>query len=291
LANLTPARTIKKESVKQQLDKVKNLHKKMMKTTTDCSDFSFLRDTEKVIDFVNKEWKTDDSRASQIQAISSILQAYGGYEKEYTIYSKYSSSKRIQINDKKGNNLLTEKEKLNMLPWKTIENLHKKIKDPKDKALVAFYTLQPPRRVEDVSLIVIGEHDDPNKNSLLLDEKNKPHSVKYRKFKTDKTSKKITIVLSETLQDILAKHIEKAGLKNGDPLFGTASKGYFVNFSETVSKTFKKYTKKTITANLLRHLYISNFLNKKRDGTEKQKLAKQMGNSVAMQQQYDRIDI
>ena len=291
LANLTPPRTIKKESVKQQLDKVKNLHKKMMKTTTDCSDFSFLRDTEKVIDFVNKEWKTDDSRASQIQAISSILQAYGGYEKEYTIYSKYSSSKRIKINDKKGNNLLTEKEKLNMLPWKTIENLYKKIKDPKDKALVAFYTLQPPRRVEDVSLIVIGEHDDPNKNSLLLDEKNKPHSVKYRKFKTDKTSKKITIVLSETLQDILAKHIEKAGLKNGDPLFGTASKGYYVNFSETVSKTFKKYTKKTITANLLRHLYISNFLNKKRDGTEKQKLAKQMGNSVAMQAQYDRIDI
>ena len=157
--------------------------------------------------------------------------------------------------------------------------------------MVAFYTLQPPRRVEDVSLIVIGKHDDPNKNSLLLDEKNKPHSVKYRKFKTDKTSKKITIVLSETLQDILAKHIEKAGLKNGDPLFGTASKGYFVNFSETVSKTFKKYTKKTITANLLRHLYISNFLNKNRDGTEKQKLAKQMGNSVAMQQQYDRIDI
>ena len=55
LANLTPPRTIKKESVSQQLDKVKKLHKKMMKTTTDCSDFSFLKDTEKVIKFVNKE--------------------------------------------------------------------------------------------------------------------------------------------------------------------------------------------------------------------------------------------
>ena len=123
LANLTPPRTIKKESVSQQLNKVKILHKKMMKTTTDCSDFSFLRDTEAVIEFINKDWKTDDSRNSQLQAISSILQAYGGYEKEYTIYSKYSSSKRIKINDKKGNNLLTETEKLNILPWKTIENL------------------------------------------------------------------------------------------------------------------------------------------------------------------------
>ena len=98
-------------------------------------------------------------------------------------------------------------------------------------------------------------------------------------------------MLSETLQDILAKHKQKAGLKNGDPLFGTSSNGYYVNFSETVSKTFKTYTKKNVTVNLLRHLYISNFLTGKKSGTEKQKLAKLMGNSVAMQAQYDRIDI
>ncbi len=291
LANLTPPKTIKKESVKQQLDKVKNLHKKMTKTTTDCTDFSFLRDTEAVIEFINKEFKTDDSRNSQIQAIASILQSYAGFDKEYEIFSKYSSIQRKAINQMKGDNLLTPKEKEEMLPWKEIENLHKKIKDPKDKAIVAFYTLQPPRRVEDVGLITIGEHTDTTKNSLLLDSKDKPLSIRYRKFKTDKTYDKITIPLSKKLQDILAKHIEASGLKKGDPLFGTTSKGYYVNFSEIVSKTFKKYTKKNITANLLRHLYISNFLSKKQSGTEKEKLAKLMGNSVAMQAQYDRIDV
>jgi hypothetical protein len=95
----------------------------------------------------------------------------------------------------------------------------------------------------------------------------------------------------QIFNDILAKHIQTSGLKKGDPLFGTTSKGYYVNFSEIVSKTFKKYTKKNITVNLLRHLYIAHFLSKKRSGTEKEKLAKLMGNSVSMQAQYDRIDV
>ena len=294
LSKLSPPKTIKKASVKQQLEKVRNLYKKKTGRTGTNIDFTFLRDTNSVIQFVNQHWKTANSRNSQIQAISSILQVIGGYETEYKFYSRYSTDKRNEINDGASENTLSEREAKNILPWGQIENLYMGISDPRDKALVGIYTLLPPRRVEDISLLTLSDTDEnlsPNYNYLVVDNNNNPTDIVYLRYKTDKSYGRVDLNIPETLRSILKDYITSASLGVGDPLFGKSRNGYYSNFSEIVSNTFKKYTKKSITANLLRHSYISDFLSTKRSLAQKTNISKIMGHSVDTQGQYDRIDL
>ena len=68
-ANLLIPRKKKRDSVFQQFKKIVNLHRKRFGTLIECSNLNFLKDTQKVIDFINTHWKTPNSRNSQIQAI------------------------------------------------------------------------------------------------------------------------------------------------------------------------------------------------------------------------------
>ena len=92
-------KTIKKESVAQQFKKITNLYKKIFGSVTDCNNLDFLKDTNKIISFINSNYKTDNSRNSQVQAIASILQVLPEYKNEYVFYSKYSTDKRKTINE------------------------------------------------------------------------------------------------------------------------------------------------------------------------------------------------
>ncbi len=294
LASQNPPKTIKKSSVSQQLTKVVNLYKKMTGSSADCTDFEFLRDTDKIINFINTNWKTPNSRNSQIQAISSILQALGGYDREYKFYSKYSTDKRKEINKTANENELTEKEAKNILPWNDIKDLYKQVADKPNKALIALYTLMPPRRVEDISLLTIIDDEKANPsnlNYLVIDKNKKPLKIVYLRYKTDKTYGRQNIKIPAKLSSILQDYINTYAIKLGNPLFPTANNGYYKNFSEIVSNTFKKYTGKGITANLLRHSFISDFLSKKRTIAKKKEIAWLMGHNINSQGQYDRIDL
>ena len=161
----------------------------------------------------------------------------------------------------------------------------------KDKALMGFYLLQAPRRVDDVASIIIGNNDDPDKNSLILDADNKPISILYRKFKNKNNKDDINITLSTQLQDLLKDYIEQEKLKVGDYLFSTLKGTPHKNLSEVITKTFKKYFEKPVSVNTLRHSYISKFLKKNRSTNEKSQLAKLMGNGIEIQSQYNKIDL
>ena len=89
---------------------------------TNCTDFSFLKNTENVIKYINNHFKTENLRNSQVQAIASILIALDGYEKYYNFYSKYSSKKRDEINKTDNKNLTTAKESNRIPLWKDIRN-------------------------------------------------------------------------------------------------------------------------------------------------------------------------
>jgi site-specific recombinase XerD len=292
LAKLTPPRTIKIESVAQQIKKITNLYFKITGLVSDCSDFSFLTDTKKVLDFINANFNTANSRSSQVQSISSILIALPEYKKEYEFYSKQSILDRNLINKTDDNNEITDKERPNIVPWLDIKNLYKTVRSDKDKALIALYTLLPPRRVSDIALLTISEDDyDDKLNHIIVDKNDQPKLFIYNVYKTNKTYGKVTINIPSRLSDILKTYIDNQGLELGSPLFPTASDDYYKNFSEVVTNTFKKYTNKNINVNLLRHAYITNFLNVKRSINDKKDLSRLMGHSISTQSKYDRVDL
>lgn len=284
LASLKPPRTIKRTSVEQQFKKVMNIHKFLYGKVAKCNDLDFLRNTEKIIAFVNKHWKTPNSRATQIQAISSILVVLPDYNREYLIYSALSTKNRRAIQANAGDNILTEKERKNILPWTQIQDLRKNAKSPRDKSLIAMYTIIPPRRL-DIGLIKLADKNTKQSkafNYYLPETK----QIIFNKYKTDKFYGIQKMKIPNALSEILTALVESEGLKPGDFLFGTKNNTQYKNFSQFVSRIFKRVSGKPLTINLLRHSYISKFLSKKRSVNEMKKLAKIMGHSTIEQQFY-----
>lgn len=286
-------KAIKKSSVSQQLKKITNIYKKMTGKESDCTDFAWLRDTDKVVKHVNKHFKTDDSRAGQIQAIASIIVALEGYEDEYAFYSQYSSKERTRIKKKGKKNKLNEKERKNYIPWDEFKRIISKVKNKRDKALIGLYTLLPPRRVEDISILRLWttdeDNDKKNFNYLEIDSKNKFAQLEYNKYKTAKTYGTIEIPLPKHLRLILMDYIMDAGLRHGDFLFPSRSGLPYKNFSSIITKTFKPYTKKKVNVNMIRHSYISNYLSTARAEEEREHIALQMGHSLQTQGTYLRL--
>jgi hypothetical protein len=161
------------------------------------------------------------------------------------------------------------------------------------KALRAFYTLLPPRRVEDVSLIILGDNDtltDLNHNYLIMKD-GVPLKVIYFKYKTFKTYGKQEFDIPTELSNILADYIKEANLQDTNFLFGKNHVKKHINFSVVVTKAFAEVIKnKKITANTIRHSAIMDFFDTKRSTEEKKKFAYSMGTSVSMLHQYDRLE-
>ena len=281
--NLDRPRGIKKKSVKEQLDKVLNIYKKMTGKTSDCTDFEWLKDTSKVIKFIENhvKWNTSNSKNSQLQAISSILIALDGFNKVYKIYSNASISGRKSINKDLDENKLNDNQPV--VKWKEIKRI--KANDTFDSALIGLYTLLPPRRVEDVNLIRLSKTLDKEKNILLMKD-GKPAELIYNVYKTAKTYKSIRIKVPGRLSNILKKYIVDKKLKDGDYLFGNSS-----NFSAVVSAVFGKYIPKKISVNTLRHSYISMYLSKPRSIADKKHIGRLMGHGIGTQAKYMKLNL
>jgi hypothetical protein len=290
-------KTIKESSIKSQFVKVQNIYKKMNNKPIDCSNFNWLRDTDKVLKFIqdNPVWKTADSKSGQVQAISSILSVVDGFQKEYKIYSKYSTIKRAAIDKIKSKNLLTDRER-NLLPWATIKTAwdsKNSSLSERDRALVGIYVLLPPRRVEVIASLILSNSAklDLSQNYLII--KNKiPIEFVYNNYKTSKKYGTQKISINKALAVILQAHIKKSKIKLGQFLFGTNKNTQYANFSNQITDSFANLVGTHLTANLLRHSYISWFLSTGVKSIEEQdQLARKMGTSKNMLQQYLRVDI
>ena len=286
-------KTILRSSVDQQVKKIINLKKKMQ---DDGEEFDFLKDTKKVIKFIekSKNWKTPNSVSSIIQAIASITKALPDFDKTYTIYSKYSVKLRNATTKQDDENLSSEKEKESAVPWETLKSLHKtKNLSLRNKAIVAFYTLLPPRRLDPGYLkIVYGdEYPDDEKYNYLVINGDKSTLI-YDNYKTSKYYGTQSIAVPAALLKILKAYIKDEGLKEGDALFGKPDGSVYAKFFPVLSQAFKAaYPEKPITVNILRHSKITDFLTKKtRSTAEKKKMATLMGHSPDLQQKYLRLD-
>jgi hypothetical protein len=308
--NNPKANTPSEDTVIANIGKVKNIYKQFTKKKSfDCKDFSWVRDTDKLMKFFedNPNWTTDKSENSNRTALASVLRGLDGYQKEYKIISDLSSDiANNKIAKQIGENKLSKSQLKNYLPWdKLVEKTQAAIKRKqtplKDKALMALYTLRPPRRNDYAELKVIRTKSnkvtaktianlDKKFNYMILDKSDKPKELRFSRYKTEKKyGTQIFDVKNKELIDLLTHYIKDEKILNGDYLFvNSKEEPYKKTWSGFVSGVFKKYTGKNIGANVLRHSFISDFLSSKKPPTLNKRAiaAYEMGHSISVQATY-----
>lgn len=279
---------IQMRTVRQHFKRVQNLYSKMTgKPGLDCTSFEFLRDTSKVLKFIDNTWSNLNTRNTYQQSISSILSGLEGYQKEYKIYSKASSVLRKVIQGKDDENLVKENE--TFVPWKEIMKILPKVGDPRDRAAIGLLTIMPPRRGE---LVYLKLGRPPKKESedynwLWMDAK-RPN-ITYDRYKTFKVYGRQTFVLPKQVVKLFREYIKSAGLKPGDLVFPTRDGTIHKNPSQFVRKMFKKYSDLGIGIDVLRHSAITDFLAQHRSVKAKKQFARMMAHNVKTQAQYFRL--
>jgi hypothetical protein len=293
-----PRKLKKSQFKKYQWSNMINLYKQIHNTNTyDCENLDWLKDTQKVIDFIKNKYPKENTVISKTSNLASITSVLDGFKEAYKVYSKISTEGRIEKTKIDDNALLTDKEKINILPWDKLKKLYKNKKlSLKTRAIIGLYTTIPPRRLELGGLLTIAYDEgdlDEDFNWLIIDNETKnPKKIVMLKYKTEKMYGRYEIELENKLyKKILKDYIIENDLKEGDPVFGTAKGSYYSSFTPVLSGQFKTATKKNISVNLLRHAYISDFLKKKRTPAERKALAKQMGHDVGTQIMYERVDL
>ena len=90
---------IKDSSIKQYLNKLKNLYMQIYNKVFTPDDLYLLRETKKIIDHVKQHNDKISTQLSYLIAITAILHRLDGYESEYKIY-KNEMSKLYKLNKK-----------------------------------------------------------------------------------------------------------------------------------------------------------------------------------------------
>lgn len=99
LKGIRTKKPIKDSSIKQYLNKLKNLYMQIYNKVFTPDDLYLLRETKKIIDHVKQHNDKISTQLSYLIAITAILHRLDGYESEYKIY-KEEMSKLYKLNKK-----------------------------------------------------------------------------------------------------------------------------------------------------------------------------------------------
>jgi len=189
-----------------------------------------------------------------------------------------------------GENILRNRQVADYADWKDILTVFNKLKvlhdsskkDYENYVTLALYVLFPPRRLADYEYMHVIEGNAKVSDNVNYYNKTKGVFV-FNKYKTSKVYGKQTFDVPDELNDILKDYVEKYGVK-GRLLAG-------INLSGRLIQIFKKFLGKSIGVSLLRHSYITYYLNDvHHEGryvfNDADELSKKMAHSVTQQMKY-----
>ena len=242
-----------------------------------------LTDTKKVLALVktkiNGEEASLPSQSSQLNAV--IWKIGDAPQKE--VYRKAMMENNKTIFE---NKTYTKTEK--SVEWDELSKLYEKTDRVMDKAILALYSLAPPRRILDYTnmMVVDKEPSDTSKNYLVMG--HKPYFV-FNVYKTAGTYGKQKFEVPKELLDILTPIIKEndwllrttRGTQFTSPLFSLNMK----NITERVSDGKIK-----ATINTFRHAFISEILKYNPSTKRRKTISYMMGHNVSTQLEYDERD-
>ena len=258
-------------------------------------NMEYLKDIDMLIKKIEDKYENLESRKGHLTAFTTLISYM---ECLYKINYGKIRAKLEEVNnslyDIRGENKAKAKEGIiEDFSEKIIMENSEKIKVSSDKLIYQFYTLQPPRRLDDVVKIeLIGEDYeldklDVKKNYIVIDENDEPKEIIYLHYKTKKVyGKQIIQIVNDNLKETIQYHIKKQKLKIGDKLFQYKRSG---DFGVAIKRIFTRIYLKPITLNDIRHSYITWELREQRTANYLRNLAMMMGHSPEEQQLYKRV--
>lgn len=258
-------------------------------------NMEYLKDIDMLIKKIEDKYENLESRKGHLTAFTTLISYM---ECLYKINYGKIRAKLEEVNnslyDIRGENKPKAKEGIiEDFSEKIIMENSEKIKVSSDKLIYQFYTLQPPRRLDDVVKIeLIGEDYeldklDVKKNYIVIDENDEPKEIIYLHYKTKKVyGKQIIQIVNDNLKETIQYHIKKQKLKIGDKLFQYKRSG---DFGVAIKRIFTRIYLKPITLNDIRHSYITWELREQRTANYLKNLAMMMSHSPEEQQLYKRV--
>jgi len=253
-------------------DSFKKLYtRNLMKLNNDMpiNNFNFLKEPKQILNMI-KDYKPTTQR-SYIIAICTVLKN-SKHQNLYDMYFEILSNFNNQLK------VRTEKSEKQMDNWLSNDNINKISEDLKLKVVkkvrnkedynnllnylvLSLYTLHPPRRNVDYSLMKISNNmNDDKYNYLDL----KKGQFVFNNYKTQGKYNQVVVPIEEDLLKVielyLNNHPEKSKLKN---------KNYDVHFlksfynepiekSQEITRILNKIFGKNIGSSMLRNMYLSN---------------------------------
>jgi len=257
-------------------------------------NMKYIKDVDTLIETITKKYENIQSRKGYIApflTLTSYLKCLNkiNYEK---LRLKFEEVNNEIYGIRKENEKPKTENLIDDFDEETILELSKKL-GSEDKVIYQFYTLQAPRRNEDVSRIEIinegydKEKLDKNKNYIVINEDNIPNELIYNYYKTKKIyGKQIITITNENLKKTIQRDILRHQKKEGDKLFNYSRAD---TFGKAIARVFTKVYNMKITLNTIRHSYITWEMREVRNVRYLENLAMLMGHSPKEQQLYRRI--
>ena len=262
------------------------------------SGLSFLRETEKVVAWIEgQSWAVNTKKAAYI-ALKSVLRDMGDpdlREAEKT-YETQMLRYRDEHEKVAQSQLMSEREKALYVPWGDILKAEQKLyesvatlMDYQDYVIYCLYTMVPPMRLDYSPMRVVNsleEAKDVSGNCLVC---GKHYKFLFREYKTAGKYGELELDIPRRLQRVLEGWLElnPSGWllcdRRGRPL-DEKSLGIYL------SSVMKSAVGKPLGCSMLRHAYITYQRKGEKTLAQQKDMAKRMAHSINMSQLYRRID-
>ena len=287
----------------QYVKRLEYLHKLMgIKSKFDIDQPGWLTQLEgKVKSFLEKTWKNINSRSSYLIAIVVYALKKKELKKLHTEALAYLRIVSDQSQKRRDQNLPAPTKGESHVSWDTLLKAWNKNKDKldlRDRAIVALYLLQIPRRLKDYQMMKVVDYAQPvdkKFNYVVLEEIGMgtlaPVKFIFHNYKTAKKFGTQTVKIDNNeLIKVLYEYIESLfadGYNDDFLLFPSKGGKKLPSFGNRLTIILEKLTgNKNLSMNSIRHSYINSLdFNKLTDG-EKKKIATGMGHGVSTQSAY-----
>ena len=263
-------------------------------------NFDLLLNADYIKKFLER-FPKNTSKRTYLTPVLIILRDSHADSNALEVYEKMNQQYRLEYKNIMDDNVKTETQEKNWMDWKSvleIANKHidevayfkdkKAIQNNKEKkqldyALIAsLYTMLPPARLDFHNMNVYKDKSPdelPSDENYILMNKKEKMKIVLNNYKTEGKYGKKELIVSPKLKKVI-----KLYLKFNDKILDGVTEN---NLGKMIKKVFTS-GEKSLTLNLLRHVYISDKVNTKVLKKNK-KIADGMMHSSGMQVGYSKI--
>ena len=215
-----------------------------------------------------------------------------------------------KVDEARGQNRMNETESQNYMPWPQIVKYNDPSWTDEAKLLFKLYTAIPPRRIKDYSLMkyVKGKsvptvkEMDKNYNYLVLNNNKNPIALIFNNYKTKKVYGQYSVDLTKPDSKPHFRYSEirktaknaflETGASSGELVFPSANGKVIRDFTRIWMYDLFKGTGKKISANDLRHSFLTHLHRSDSNMTDNtiKLFSKAMSHSASMSRSYRRVD-